>query len=542
MNTVLNGEGFDVNERQLSKIRQKAGLWIRENRKEKHDPHETPSASNENNEGVEAVTGQKRRRDTGSEYGGVPPEVVAKRKEVHAKLMEESEDRLKSRTRRRRTRGYAGLPPDEGLGPRFPSELTLAEAIEDLDLSKDQYKEVRRSFEEICQSQNLVKKTICGPERWNEAKQLLISKFPQLQAIFWGSFAPYVNQTRKPMALDVVCMDVTKRLRTAGNYMTIAEAKNTLGLTPHEAREARASFDALLRANFFTGKLESTKQQWEDLKSDWVKGSMRLRMALARGEADPEYSSKVRAVEAMARDVQKRNRDNQTKHVFPRQKDSTNKSNANNGAESGTPKSVTQSTGQTQPQGRTAGNARRAGTNLAIQVDDATDMEEGSGYSNPIAALASQALASAPALEASNRDFAGMQIDPSLLEAAALPNHDDHHDADSEFLARMQQALLPDPIHKSVYFRLSSASARKFPSSPKVWLGTLPVENLDLASLRILALKGSGLEEAAMVSQIEGLRDGGGDKWTIDQDDELEAYLLMVGTGKATFILDLDSI
>ena len=538
MVAILNAEGFEVTERQLSKIRHQHGLWIRDNRKRQHVESELDDGEGEH-EG-ETPAGEKRPRNA-DEDSGVPAEVIAKRRERHARLMEESEGRLKSRTRRRRTRGWAGLPADEATEPRFPSELTLAEAIEDLDLDRGRYREVRRAFEDICHTTNLVKKTICGPERWAEAKDILISRFTELQAIFWGPDAPYLNQTRKPMALDVVCMDVTKRLRTAGNYMTIAEAKNTLGLTPQEAREARDEFDTILKADFFTGKLESTKEHWEELKSNWVKGNTRLRMAMALGDQDAAFDSKSRAIEAIARDVQKRNRDKQTRQVFPRESDTAEKpAQPTTDARVKKPAkplraTTTKTNDKAMPRGQKYDSARKAGMDLLSQVN--TLDIDGPETPNPIATLASQALASAPS-QTANRDYSGMQIDPSLLQAASLPNNS-LSDLDQDLFSQMQQAVLPEPTQKSVYFRLSPNSVQRFPSASKIWLDTLSVEDADLESLRTLALRGSGLVGVG-IQTVEGLAPReSGEKWAIDEDDELEAYLAMVGNGKATFVLEV---
>ena len=533
MIVILNNEGFNVNERQLSKIRHKNQLWIRENRGSNN-----VASTNEDEKVVESsqgasATGKKRPRE---DEGLLPPEVVARRRDAHEKLLAESEERLKSKTRRRRTRGWAGLPPDEATDPRFPSELTLAEAVADLGLDKEQYKDVRREFETICQSQNLIKKTICGPEKWKDAKEQLISQFPHLQGFFWGPDSLYLTQTRKPMALDVICMDVTKRLRTAGKHITIADAKNTLGLTPQEAREARAAFDAILRADFFTGKLESTRERWEQLKTRWINESPRLQIALSLGQADPSYESKIRALEAIARDVQKRNRDSQTRSLFPRDGTTITRPEPSDNmipVAVDFPKRPGPGTGRRRAPKATMQPPPKDGKDLG-SVNGSFNLDDDSSSINPIATLASQALASAPGHSA-ERDYAGMQIDPSLLEAAALPNQH-HDDSEIDLMAQIQQASMTEPTAKSVYFRITPGSIQRFPSANKIWLDTLPARARNVESLRALAVRKSGLDGMAQVSRVEGWAIGdGGERWPIDQDDELEAYLAEVGAGKATF-------
>lgn len=562
MVAILNTEGFDINERQLAKIRKQNGLWMRDFRKtQSHPATENVGGGRDGDAQENVVTApkHKRSRELQEDGDGVPAEVIAKRQERQVRLMNESEERLRSRTRRRRTRGWAGLPPDKGMGPRFPSELTLGESIVELDLDKEQYRAVRQNFEQICLAHSVVKKTICGPEKWNNVKNELINGFPQLQTMFWNSESTSVNQTQKPMALDVICMDVTKRLRTSGQHVTIADAKNTLGLTPEEGREVRAAFGTILKADFFTGKLESTKEHWEELKDRWVKESTRLRMAISLGQADPAYTSKMKAIESIARDVQKRNRDYQTKRVFPR--DGSERAPRLEPGDNGTAPSTTKSFKAPKSARATAiaGDARapqssQAGATPQQHINHESNSSVLEGPSNraePMSTLASQALAQGVPSQAPLKDYSGMQIDPSLLEAAALPIQQ-HHQQQQDFtndhaiFTQLQQAtsaLQQQSRHQSqsIYFRLSPMSAQRFPAAPKIWLDTLPVGNRNVGYIRSLALTKTALDCIASVKRIEGLAGyEGANKWEIGEDDELEAYLHHVGTGKATFVLEME--
>ena len=564
MVAVLNGEGFRVNERQLAKIRKQNGLWMRESRKSKNKVLEdgldesVEALAQADSHHTAVIAGQKRPREAQEKEVDIPEEVIAKRQERQARLMAESEERLKSRTRRRRTRRWAGLPPDEGMGPRFPSELTLAESVVELSLDKPLYKNVRHEFEQICHAHQVVKKTICGPEKWNQVKNELISKFPQLQTIFWAPGAGFLGQTRKPMALDVICMDVTKRLRTSGQHVSIADAKNTLGLTPEEGREVRAAFDAILRADFFTGKLDSTKEHWDELKDQWIKGSARLHMALSLGQADPAYSSKVRAIESIARDVQKRNRDRQTKQVFPRD-DSTRTPPPDSGLSNETPlytkpkaskvsRPITKFSPKDQSQGSKGQHASLPGRTVLQQSQQTSNNSAPTApmsRTDPMSTLASQALAQGLPYQIPARDYTGMQIDPSLLEAASLPTHQPQqaeYGNELDIFAQLQQAnsSMSPRTPKSVYFRLSPASLQRFPQAPKLWLDTIPAELHDVNDLRAMAIQKLGQENAVTVQRIEGLATSeGAERWEIGEDDELQAYLLHVGAGKATFVLEV---
>ena len=570
MVAILNNEGIEINERQLAKVRKQNRLWMRESRKSKSSafgedgPSKGETALDQaNNGGSEPSTGQNGLRDGDEEGSVIPEEIIAKRQERQARLMAESEERLKSRTRRRRTRRWAGLPPDEGLGPRFPSELTLAESVVELNLDKPQYRKVRQEFERICRTHNVIKKTICGPEKWTEVKNKLISNFPQLQTVFWGPEAGFLGQTRKPMALDVICMDVTKRLRTHGQHISIADAKNTLSLTPEEGREVRAAFDAILRADFFTGKLDSTKEHWEEPKDQWINDSIQLRLALSLGQADLAYQSKVKAIESIARDVQKRNRDRQTKEVFPRegvetqillQENAIDRTslNAALGA-SKTSHPVNEIRRQGQSQGTNARQVQSPGgvvlQDLGVLVDTPPPIARMTGL-DPMSTLASQALAQGTPTHMQSRDYTGMQIDPSLLEAASLPierqqqqrEEQTEYNNNHDIFTQLQHANSSPTTRsaKSVYFRLSPASLLRFPSVPKLWLDTLPARTHDVNDVRAMAVQKLGLEGIATVQRVEGLTSGeGAQRWEIGEDDELEAYLLHVGTGKATFVLEV---
>ena len=120
------------------------------------------------------------------------------------------------------------------------------------------YRELRDHFQRICEETGFIKKTIAGPEKWQAAKDRLIRESPHLQTVFWGG---HPQLEAKALALDVVCTDVTKRMRTLERRMTIAEAKNALGINPEESRQIRNAFYNTLKADHFTSKLEAGDEQ-----------------------------------------------------------------------------------------------------------------------------------------------------------------------------------------------------------------------------------------------------------------------------------------
>lgn len=541
MLAILRAEGWGVKERELTKLRKDHNLLLREpnrngngserRRKRKRDALGELADQNEQDE-PDASPEEPTR--TPSPGPVLPPEVIAKREARQARLLAESQERLKAGTRRRRTKVWSGLPPDPVQPPRYPSELTMEESKNELGLDRTLYHDMRSIFEEICRDNNVVKKTLCGAETWKSVKEQLISQFQHLQPIFWGTEAADLNQTQKPMALDLICMDVTKKIRTVGTRITITDAKNILGLTPQEGRDIRFAFDAILKGDHFVSKLEVPKEHWDALKDKWVSESPRLQQIIAGGDADPDLPAKLRSLESIASDVQKRHRDFQTK------KDPTRltKSSANSFPGRGPPPSSNTTTPAKKrkppppppainPADQAADSPVQAFLSGALSSHHTNDVNPTPSSTNDMTTFASQALAHARYNDFS--DFTGMQIDPTLLEAAgSLPQSSNDN----------RTQIQHDPPVR-VYFRPSAASQLQYLSmAPKVWLGELKAP-YSVNNLRTLALNGSGLQGKARVGKIEGVAEGDSG-WGIDEDDELEAYLEFVrGGGKVTFVVQL---
>ena len=529
---LLKNEGWQLKERELAKLRKAHGLLMREpngrrgTQKRKRDALE--ELADQNIQQVDDIgDGQEGSREPSPEPT-LPPEVIAKRQARQERLLAESEERLKAGTRRRRTKVWAGLPPDPDAPPRYPSELTMEECKRELGLDKSLYAQLRDIFIEICQANNVIKKTLCGGDVWKAIKDELISKMPHLQSIFWGPNASQLNENQQPMALDLVCMDVTKKIRNLGSRVTISDAKNILGVTPQEARDIRAAFDAILKADHFTSKLEVSKEYWDNLKGKWIAESSILQDKLSGGDEDPDLGPKLKSLESIACDVQKRHRDDQTKKDPIR--NSRTKPSVGSTANSNTPtKSPSnQHTGSNVANGFGSSSLPSNTTSSVTpsKLARSRRMITNNVPLDGITALASQALrTSYPTFD----DYASLQIDPTLLEAAALPPS-----------LQNQQSPSQDTVKspKPVYFRLSPTSPLKNLSAPKIWLDTLHPPHT-VTNLRALALNRSGMQGKAQVTKIEGVAVGEESKWGIDEDDELEAYLEHVGSGKATFVVEL---
>ncbi|KAA8643719.1 hypothetical protein EYZ11_006333 [Aspergillus tanneri] len=513
---ILNEEGFEIKERELMRVRAKNRWLLRVPNGMKSQSLQTTVHMPED-EGLLALHDEVYKDASPFNDGepipadppishspspnlspGLSSEVLLKRKERLDRLKAESAERWASRKRRRRTRGWAGLPADPPGPPRFPSETTIDESKKYLRLDSTIYRQIRDQFQKICEEAGFIKKTVAGPERWQVAKNKLIQGSQHLQQVFWDD--PNQLDT-KALALDVVCTDVTKRMRTLERRMTIAEAKNALGINPEESRQIRNAFYNTLKADHFTSKLEAGDEHWNELKDQWIQNSELLQRILAPGPADPGHITKLKALEVLCRDVMKRLRDDQTK------RDSSRK----------------QSVSRSHTQNSDAGSAR---------MGSAFD----SGIPNGISTLASQALASAPV---ASSDLGDMQIDPSLLQAANDPTFaaTDQHESGNAFGyvdTMLDSAVLDIPV-----------SLRINPQSPlhrdsKAWNEKLATRST--AELRQLV---STKYPECIVTRIEGLdtdETGNDILFIIDKDHELDSYLTQVQDRKATFLLFLEHV
>ena len=472
------------------------------------------------------------------------PEVIAKRRERLEKLQAESAERWASKKRRRRTRGWAGLPADPPGPPRFPSETTIDEGKNLLQLDPLMYRQLRDHFQNVCEDMGIIKKTTAGAELWQAAKDRLKAESPHLQTVFYTDNFQYDS---KNLALDVICTDVTKRMRTLERRMTIAEAKNALGVNPEESRQIRNAFYSLLKEDHFTSKLEAGDEHWQELKDRWIANLPILQQILAPGDADPQHSYRVKAMEVLCRDVMKRLRDDQTKRDPARKRPNQDEILDGTSAHLHLPSSNVSTA------------SKHIRSNRSV-----TSRTKTNGISNGISTLASQALATAPDISQHQQQhkpntnaYSDLQIDPSLLLAAndssLLPNSSSHLHAQE--VAYQQHPDIPQSLQDSngdgptlqgpipVYFRLSPHSTiPSRPTSTRLWLATLTATSVE--ELKMVA---GAKHRGARVKKIEGVvkegREGGAREvsFKLDEDEELDAYLTHVGDlgGKATFLVEL---
>jgi hypothetical protein len=317
---ILLDEGFQVSMRELTRVRNRNRWLLRvttETKKKKTLPNRLyyqesqEDGTHADEYGEDDVGDVEEDPVAGNENGGLDPaagdEAESQLRKDYRKrvLAAESDEKWATRKRRRRTRAWAGLPADPPGPPRFPSETTLEESKTILNLDNDQYKDFRQRFQRICQDAGVLKKTIAGPEKWEAVKEQLIRESMNLRALLWDKD----DMDARKLAIDVICCDVTKRMRMASKQMTLAEAKNILGMNPEEGREVRFAFYRILADDNFGGKLESGEDHWNELKQKWFAGSELIQKLLSSTDAATSRAERIKAIDMLARDVMKRYRD-----------------------------------------------------------------------------------------------------------------------------------------------------------------------------------------------------------------------------------------
>lgn len=405
-----------------------------------------------------------------------PPEFLQRQQERLKELQAISDKRWIEKKRRRRTKGYAGLPADPAdAPPRFPSETTLEESRNILGLAVKEYRGVRDQFQIICDQEQVLQKTVAGAEKWQAIKDRLVRDNPALQRALWQDTS---NLPSKELALDVICTDVTKRIRTMGKRLTILESKNVLGLNPDQSRQIRGEFYDILEAEHYTSKLEMGPEKWKELKDVWITNNSYLQTILAPGEADPEHKKKLEAIELLGRDVMKRVRDDRAKK-----------------------KGTFRASRPDQP--TTPGRAMDTGAAMQTPA---------SAPSSYAAALPANPFGDAPA---SQTDLSDLQIDPNLLQVA------------DNLGAPQVSTLTP------VYIRPHPESTMY--TTTKLWLGSLA--NHTVQELRALLVERYPHSKAERIDGVEKDATGNEMTYRIDEDEELEAYLEHVQGRKATFVV-----
>ncbi|KAK1969397.1 hypothetical protein LY78DRAFT_572138 [Colletotrichum sublineola] len=550
MLAVLKEDGFDIKKRELIRVRTKNRWLLKvangERSRDSPDAHsQHPSMADESFESRD--NGQRLLRTAGD----MTPDTLADH-ELLGTLSNEvgtAWDQDNNRRKRRRLKAWEAASQGEPIAPRFPSETTLDEAKAILGLPNDVYRQVRTTFARLCEESSIVKKTIAGPDRWEAVKNRLIQETPQLQAVIWQSRD---NHESKALALDVICTDITKRVRTLDKRITLAEAKNIIGVNPEEARDLRAAFDQLLRDEGLSSKSEAGSAQWEDLKRRWEDQSDLIQRILAPGTSDSAYAQKVRALDLIARDVMKRLRDDISRRDQPRKR-SPVKAAGSNGDEAQYEQNVpavqtTQpemvdglqhqsdlgsqygNTGQVSSMGLVPSSGDTQGQMLmpvSMQAQAAGDQ-----MGHPAARILSSALLGQ----------ANITLDSHLGSSLLLVANAQAAFVDQQYAQQFTAAPPPPVFHApaptsvvAVYLRLHPSST--FVANANLWIATLSSHSVQ--ELRhVAASKFPG----SICLRVEGvLKDGKGGEMPlqIDQDPELAAYVAHLQGATPTFNVQL---
>ena len=516
---TLNDEGWDMDDYHFRVMRKKHGMLLRN--------------SNGFQPGTESL--KKRRRDSGDGDGedaegsaeeeaaadevateqaqstpALPPEEAARRAQRLAELQVQSDQLLQTKKRRRRIRGYGHLPPDApGMQPRYGSETSLDECKAFLRLSNENYVQIRAQYHAICRDMGIVKMTLCAEGQWQASKDRLVRDNMHLSSVLHPL---QIDQDKRTNALNVICTDVTKRMRNENKKMTIADANNALGLDPHQSKEIRRIFYEILEADQFTTVVACGKVHLEQLEEQWYAKSDVLRNARAEGDA-----LKLRAIYLLSKDARKRYCDDQvrkdpSRRLWQKQK--------HYGPGPGPAQGVLQTRKGPTTNGGSAPQTKTPGINRLKTLVPVGPAWEGE-----------------PVPEFRTTTIADM-VPPINFDLDPLLN-DTTHGLWPQKAPRptaVPQSAAPASAAIPAYFRLAVHSAA-VGSHPRMWLGKLSAPNV--GALRQAALSKAGAARMIKAWGVVKNPDGSEDRWLVEGDDELGVYLQEAGE-KATFVVVLE--
>ncbi|KAK3115683.1 hypothetical protein LTR53_004746 [Teratosphaeriaceae sp. CCFEE 6253] len=484
---TLEGEGWEMGDNEFQRLRKGNGLI----RRGMLGAYDTVA-------GAGKKAGKKRKRDT-AEHGepeistpGVTPAEAARRAQHLADVQAQSDQAMATRKRRRRIRGYGHLGPDApGLPPRYGSETTLDECKSFLQLSNDVYNTVRGEFEAICHDMEIErKKTAVECGLWQAAKDRLVGENIHLSATLDLNQPDY---ERKANALDVICADVTKRMRNRPKKLTISEANNVLGLNPNASKELRRAFYNILEQDQYTTRLACGDEHWNELSQAWFATSPVLQTVMAEGDAH-----ELKCVELLCRDACKRHNDDcarrdPTRRQF-QQKDY--------GPGPGTARPAVVKT--VAKKSAAAVKAEDGKMKTAAMV--ASPEKKGKGKK-----VTKVHAKSKPAITA-------ISLDPALADPELIPP--------------------PEPLAIPAQFRLAPQS-QIVGNHPRSWPGELTSRTV--AALHQAATSKAG---AARVTRVHGMikSEGGNgeESYGIERNEELDVYLEAAGEEGASFLVLLE--
>ncbi|KAK5113948.1 hypothetical protein LTR62_003071 [Meristemomyces frigidus] len=513
---LMLDEGWDMGEPEFQRLRRRNGFYRRsttgsyesKNKKRTAQDGLVDNEEEEDGAAVESATAAANAL-LATQQPGLPAEELARRQQHLAQIQLESDQALLTRKRRRRIRGYGHLPADDpGIPPRYDSETTLDECKAFLHLNNEMYEKMRDEYEVICTEMNIErKKTNIENGQWQVSKDRLVRESVHLSSIM-HPLQP--NLDAKANAIDVICGDVTKRIRDRGKRFTMAEANNLLGLNPTASKDIRRAMYDILEADQYTTRLACGTERWNMLRERWFSTSPILQQVVA--EADPQ---KMRAVECLCRDSVKRRNDDRLRNDPEHRQYHRKHYGPGPGSARGT-------RGSAKKKLDAAAAQREANQEQSTKLYDPTrgvfqpQAQSVKNVSQPqVVAPPAPMLRSTTA----TNTIPNPLIDPSLSTLTPLP------------LPPSEPELPAIPA----YFRLSPhPSQNLIGHHPRLWLAKL--SSRTLTALHTAACSKAG---AATVASVQGLVrnvDGSEDLYPVESDEDLEVYLMGL-EGQATFVV-----
>lgn len=166
--------------------------------------------------------------------------------------------------------GWKRTPESKAL--RFPSQISGSEAKRRLGLDTTTYRALRTQFERICQERGIDRKSATDPAAWQAAKEDLITCVPGLYNIL-RTHADADYRRVQEAALEVICIDVTKIVRSRSRVLSASAARTVLGVNPNECRQMIETLQLIIDASGMPFLSDMTADQKRSLEDEWARQS-----------------------------------------------------------------------------------------------------------------------------------------------------------------------------------------------------------------------------------------------------------------------------
>jgi hypothetical protein len=324
--SIMHDEGFNISEQRISRLRRKYGLVLRgerdfagpANQKQTNDSDLAGSTAPDSHQvqdvfnTVNDFSGLQQQHTGMMSIGDMPYQTgyashvaapvassTAAQKRTQ-NMLDDDEERPQTKKRRRLLRGMGPTPPDApGMPPRYKSETSLNECKAYLQLDNERYQTLREQFTDICNEMGIIKKTKCEPGQWETAKDRLIRANLHLNAVM---NIPHPSPHEVANALEVICADVTKKIRVTNTKISVGDANKGLQLNPAESKQIRHLFYQMLEQEGYTTMVEFGNERYNDIFQLWLTKSD----ILVRIQQQGMDAHKMKCLKVLSRDAQKR--------------------------------------------------------------------------------------------------------------------------------------------------------------------------------------------------------------------------------------------